>query len=1346
MKNLRVLEHRYLDLLSAKDNPSSSSLILSEADSLCCLSNDSGNFYVYKEGKVHCLTSPGLSFHLGNENAVNSKIIGFEYCDITCKIYIAYACGQLYTLEPDIPDSIAEFEAQFSEGLQVMTFSPDLEIVTLVTANETVILMTSSCHILTEVNLNSRDFGEKQFVTVGWGRKETQFHGSEGKSAAKAKPSSIEKSESDDGLPRISWRGDGTLFAVSFLSKETNIRQFKVFDRKGVLQFTSEPCTGLEQNLAWKPSGNLIATTQRFPNKHVVSLFEKNGLKHREFTLPFEPKEILVKDLQWSSDSDVLAIWCITINDDTNFVQLWSENNYHWYLKQTILFSTDNPPLYLAWTADPKLGKTLVILTKVNYLTYTFYWTINHSSGRTEDDKALVGVIDGDRALLTGFRVGVVPPPMAHQALQIDQPINEVVFGPETKDKDSWINTNVLFAVLHNNQLAFYKQVPNFVEYGHIKSYEIEWEVSNPISSSAPNFMHHFLWYKEDSILCAATLGTNSLLCVIQMDGISPAKNGRLIVRDTYRMNGTIQHIVGSPNPDVVYIMMDRVVYTYSKEKGVNQTEISVNATCHQMNVIEIEKKHVVLCLSDRYCLYVNGKEIANNITSLFVHSEFLLLTTLQHTLVSITLDGSGFEKLLTQDLTVKPWEGADNEKFISGLSIRRLERGSKLITAVSKDTRTILQMPRGNLECIQPRALSLYVIGRYLNELNYYSAFDLMRKQRINLNLLVDHDPNLFISNADKFIDDIKNPNWLSLFLSDLREEDVTTTMYSSCYRQKTQDGKSSNQIPGSGDNSQNSSSKSVSVIPEKGKIENICELLRNHMEGRPDTDRLLLPILTSLVKKQEIKDLEAALVKVKTIRNLENENENEKQFRSSSEEALKYLLYLVDVNTLFDIALGMYDFELVMIVAAKSQKDPKEYVPFLNNLRQMDENYMRYSIDVHLKRFEKALNHISKCNERFNECITFVKTQKLFSQALKLFPINSKEYKDISEIYGEYLIDARKFQEAAIMFTRSNCLAKALNTFTLAGDWREAIVVAKQMKSSVAELHNLCEVLVAKLKEGRRYAEAAIILTQELCNFEDGIATLCEGKLWQDALRVAYQVDRLDIIETHIKPGVSEHADYLISKINENRQDFTKHKQRLKIVREEKLLRESQSLYNTEGDYDPSAARGESDLFSDTTSIAGSITSRGSQSSRTSGRSYRSSKNRRKHERKLHSLREGSIYEDMALIAALHGIVTSAYAYRAEVNILAKMLLRFYNDTRAEKLQNLLDEFLNEIERGKADIWIDNPSNNTSNLISGKYNEVSQSVQEGSTPEVSLAPHLRYPPTANPIIWKLEMLSLQT
>ncbi len=54
-------------------------------------------------------------------------------------------------------------------------------------------------------------------INVGWGSKQTQFHGSAGKSAAQA-PANVNLgiSPDDDMLPRISWRGDGAFFWCIF--------------------------------------------------------------------------------------------------------------------------------------------------------------------------------------------------------------------------------------------------------------------------------------------------------------------------------------------------------------------------------------------------------------------------------------------------------------------------------------------------------------------------------------------------------------------------------------------------------------------------------------------------------------------------------------------------------------------------------------------------------------------------------------------------------------------------------------------------------------------------------------------------------------------------------------------------------------------------------------------------------------------------------------------------------------------------------------------------------------------------------------------------------------------------
>jgi elongator complex protein 1 len=38
--------------------------------------------------------------------------------------------------------------------------------------------------------------------------------------------------------------------------------------------------------------------------------------------------------------------------------------------------------------------------------------------------------------------------------------------------------------------------------------------------------------------------------------------------------------------------------------------------------------------------------------------------------------------------------------------------------------------------------------------------------------------------------------------------------------------------------------------------------------------------------------------------------------------EDAVKYIIFLVDADTLFDTALGMYDFSLVLMIAQHAQK----------------------------------------------------------------------------------------------------------------------------------------------------------------------------------------------------------------------------------------------------------------------------------------------------------------------------------------------------------------------------------------------------------------------------------------
>lgn len=216
---------------------------------------------------------------------------------------------------------------------------------TVVTDDEKLILMTSTWDVLSEAPIEKTEFGTEASINIGWGSKQTQFHGSLGKAAAattlkEQALDGIGSSSDDDGLPHISWLASGASFAVSSLSPASPLKRrvIRIYDRDASLQSTSTAVAGLEHPLAWKPSGEIIASSQRFASaentgmgrgrdfRHDVVFFERNGLRHGEFGLKIGgssvechpakwPRDRMypwgykLKALMWNSDSSVLSTW-----------------------------------------------------------------------------------------------------------------------------------------------------------------------------------------------------------------------------------------------------------------------------------------------------------------------------------------------------------------------------------------------------------------------------------------------------------------------------------------------------------------------------------------------------------------------------------------------------------------------------------------------------------------------------------------------------------------------------------------------------------------------------------------------------------------------------------------------------------------------------------------------------------------------------------------------------------------------------------------------------------------------------------------------------------------------------
>lgn len=100
----------------------------------------------------------------------------------------------------------------------------------------------------------------------------------------------------------------------------------------------------------------------------------------------------------------------------------------------------------------------------------------------------------------------------------------------------------------------------------------------------------------------------------------------------------------------------------------------------------------------------------------------------------------------------------------------RSIERGAKLVTVMPTTYSVVLQMPRGNLETIYPRALVLAAIRRNIETDQYSDAFFACRNQRVDMNILHDHDPERFMKSVELIVNQIKKVEHIDLLLSQLR------------------------------------------------------------------------------------------------------------------------------------------------------------------------------------------------------------------------------------------------------------------------------------------------------------------------------------------------------------------------------------------------------------------------------------------------------------------------------------------------------------------------------------------------------------------------------------------------
>lgn len=470
--------------------------------------------------------------------------------------------------------------------------------------------------------------------------------------------------------------------------------------------------------------------------------------------------------------------------------------------------------------------------------------------------------------------------------------------------------------------------------------------------------------------------------------------------------------------------------------------------------------------------------------------------------------------------------------------------------------------------------------------------------------------------------------------------------------------------------------------------KINRICDAVLSVLDTKTSTN--LQNIITANVCKSPPALEDGLLI----IARLMADNE------AMGEKALEHICFLADVNRLYDNALGLYDLDLALLVAQKSQKDPREYLPFLQKLQEMPLTRRKFSIDDHLGRPKKALSHLFELShEDFSEFEAYTVKHTLYNHALSLVRYNPTQLNAIMALYAAYLESNSHFHEAALAYEslHSYDLATACYQRASSSFWRETLFCASQQTPPLAgqALTSLVTSLADSLTEAKDYESAASLHLSYLSTPVTACALLCKGYHFAAAMHLASQqvFAHPELLEVNgtIDTGLTDALSSTTELLAECKAQLLAQVPR---IRELHLAAATDPLafYEGEGssnDIPDNISVTASSNLSTSASLFTRYTGRQSQGTAVTGASRATSKNRRREERKRARGKKGTVYEEEYLVASVSRLVERLESIRDEVRRLVLGLLRRGMRERAAAVEGMMAEVVELCQKAVVDVW---------------------------------------------------------
>ncbi|CAE6510165.1 APG_G0038810.mRNA.1.CDS.1 [Saccharomyces cerevisiae] len=1256
------------------------------SDSITCVlgSTDIGAIEVQqfmKDGSRNVLAS-------FNIQTFDDKLLSFvHFADINQLVFV-FEQGDIITatydpVSLDPAETLIEIMGTIDNGIAAAQWSYDEETLAMVTKDRNVVVLSKLYEPISEYHLEVDDLKISKHVTVGWGKKETQFRGKgaramEREALASLKASGLVGNQlRDPTMPymvdtgdvtaldsheiTISWRGDCDYFAVSSVeevpdeddeTKSIKRRAFRVFSREGQLDSASEPVTGMEHQLSWKPQGSLIASIQRKTDLGEedsvdVIFFERNGLRHGEFDtrLPLDEK---VESVCWNSNSEALAVVL------ANRIQLWTSKNYHWYLKQELY---GNDISYVKW--HPEKDFTLMFSDAGFINIVDFAYKMAQGPTLEPFDNGTSLVVDGRTVNITPLAHANVPPPMYYRDFETPGNVLDVACS----------FSNEIYAAINKDVLIF-AAVPSIEEMKKGKHPSIVCEFPKSEFTSEVDSLRQVAFI-NDSIV-GVLLDTDNLSRIALVDIQDITQPTLITIVEVYdkivllRSDFDYNHLVYETRDGTVCQLdaegqlmeitkFPQLVPDF-RVKRVHNTSAEDDG-----NWSAESSELVAFGITNNGKLFANQVLLASAVTSLEITDSFLLFTTAQHNLQFVHLNSTDFKPLPLVE------EGVEDER------VRAIERGSILVSVIPSKSSVVLQATRGNLETIYPRIMVLAEVRKNIMAKRYKEAFIVCRTHRINLDILHDYAPELFIENLEVFINQIGRVDYLNLFISCLSEDDVTKTKYKETLYSGI--SKSFGMEPAPLTEMQIYMKKKM-FDPKTSKVNKICDAVLNVLLSNPEYKKKYLQTIITAYASQNPQNLSAAL---KLISELENSEEKD--------SCVTYLCFLQDVNVVYKSALSLYDVSLALLVAQKSQMDPREYLPFLQELQDNEPLRRKFLIDDYLGNYEKALEHLSEIDKDGNvseEVIDYVESHDLYKHGLALYRYDSEKQNVIYNIYAKHLSSNQMYTDAAVAYEMLGKFKEAMGAYQSAKRWREAMSIAVQKFPE--EVESVAEELISSLTFEHRYVDAADIQLEYLDNVKEAVALYCKAYRYDIASLVAIKAKKDELLEEVVDPGLGEGFGIIAELLADCKGQINSQLRRLRELRAKK-------------EENPYAFYGQETEQADDVSVAPSETSTQESfftrytgktgGTAKTGASRRTAKNKRREERKRARGKKGTIYEEEYLVQSVGRLIERLNQTKPDAVRVVEGLCRRNMREQAHQIQKNFVEVLDLLKANVKEIY---------------------------------------------------------